>query len=87
MAEDEQATETKKEEEQTQASKNIVTIEEAGPCKKKVIILLPEESIKAATYEQYETLRKVWRISWKNPFSREIYLRSLFSRYIFSKGE
>ncbi len=58
MAEDEQATETKKEEEQTQASKNTVTIEEAGPCKKKVIIEIPEESIKAATDEQYVTLRK-----------------------------
>ena len=57
MAEDEQATETKKEEE-TKTSKNIVTIEEAGPCKKKVIIEIPEESIKAATDEQYETLRK-----------------------------
>lgn len=58
MAEDEQATETKKEEEQTQASKNTVTIEEAGPCRKKVIIEIPEESIKAATDEQYVTLRK-----------------------------
>ena len=58
MAEDEQATETKKEEEQTQASKNTVTMEEAGPCRKKVIIEIPEESIKAATDEQYVTLRK-----------------------------
>ncbi len=58
MAEDEQATETKEEEEQTQASKNTVTIEEAGPCRKKVIIEIPEESIKAATDEQYATLRK-----------------------------
>ena len=59
MAEDEQATETKEEEqEQPQASKNTVTIEDAGPCKKKVIIEIPEESIKTATDEQYETLRK-----------------------------
>lgn len=57
MAEDEQATE-QKEQEQTQASKNIVTIQDAGPCKKKVIIEIPEESIKKATDEQYETLRK-----------------------------
>ena len=57
MAEDEQATETK-EEEQARASQNTVTIEEAGPCRKKVIIEIPEESIKAATDEQYETLRK-----------------------------
>jgi len=61
MAEDQQATETKEEEqeqEQPQASKNTVTIEDAGPCKKKVIIEIPEESIKAATDEQYESLRK-----------------------------
>ena len=57
MAEDEQATETK-EQEKTLTSKNIVTIEDAGPCKKKVIIEIPEESIKAATDKQYETLRK-----------------------------
>jgi trigger factor len=56
MAEDEQATETKVEE--STAVKNAVTIEEAGPCKKKVIIEIPEESIKNATDEQYETLRK-----------------------------
>ena len=58
MAEDEKAKEKKEEQEQSQASKNIVTIEDAGPCKKKVIIEIPEESIKAATDEQYETLRK-----------------------------
>jgi trigger factor len=58
MAEEEQATETKEEQEQPQASKNTVTIEEAGPCKKKVIIEIPEESIKTATDERYETLRK-----------------------------
>lgn len=59
MAEDQQATETKEDQqEQPQASKNTVTIEDAGPCKKKVIIEIPEESIKAATDEQYETLRK-----------------------------
>jgi trigger factor len=58
MAEDEQATETENEEEQTTALKNTVTIEEAGPCKKKVIVEIPEEAIKKATDEQYETLRK-----------------------------
>ena len=63
MAEDQQATDTKEEEqeqgkEQPQASKNTVTIEDAGPCKKKVMIEIPEESIKAATDEQYESLRK-----------------------------
>jgi trigger factor len=58
MAEDEQATETENKEEKTDAIKNTVTIEEAGPCKKKVIIEIPEEAIKNATEEQYETLRK-----------------------------
>ncbi|MBW7990730.1 MAG: trigger factor [Planctomycetes bacterium] len=38
--------------------KNTVTIEEAGPCKKKVSIEIPEEAIKMATDEQYKTLRK-----------------------------
>jgi trigger factor len=56
MAEDEQATETK--EEESPAVKNTVTIEDAGPCKKKVIIEIPEEAIKNATDEQYESLRK-----------------------------
>jgi trigger factor len=58
MAEDEQATETEKTEEQQDQIKNTVTIEEAGPCRKKVIIEIPEEKIKNATEEQYETLRK-----------------------------
>ncbi len=58
MAEDEQATETEKTEEQQDEIKNTVTIEEAGPCRKKVIIKIPEEAIKNATEEQYETLRK-----------------------------
>ncbi|MHC4644964.1 MAG: trigger factor [Planctomycetota bacterium] len=46
------------EEEQTAEVKNTVTIEDAGPCKKKVIIEIPEETLKKATDEQYETLRK-----------------------------
>jgi trigger factor len=46
------------EQEQAVTSKNTVTIEEAGPCKKKVIVEVPEETIKGATDEQYETLRK-----------------------------
>jgi trigger factor len=58
MAEDEQATETEKTEEQQDQIKNTVTIEDAGPCRKKVIIEIPEEAIKNATEEQYETLRK-----------------------------
>lgn len=46
------------EQEQSTALKNTVTIEEAGPCKKKLIVEVPEESIKNAIDEQYETLRK-----------------------------
>jgi trigger factor len=46
------------EDEQSVAVKNTVTIEEAGPCRKKVIIEVPEETIKNATDEQYESLRK-----------------------------
>ncbi len=49
---------TAPEEEQSTALKNTVTIEEAGPCKKKVSIEIPEEAIKNATDEQYNTLRK-----------------------------
>jgi len=48
MAEEQQATELK----------NTVTIEEAGPCKKRVSVEIPEEAIKKAADEQYETLRK-----------------------------
>jgi trigger factor len=46
------------EEQQATALKNTVTLEEAGPCKKKVVVEIPEETIKNATDEQYETLRK-----------------------------
>jgi len=46
------------EEEKAVASKNAVTIEDAGPCRKKVIIEIPEETIKTVTDEQYEQLRK-----------------------------
>jgi len=45
-------------EEEVKKPKNIVTIDEAGPCKKKVSIEIPEEAIKMATDEQYENLRK-----------------------------
>ncbi len=48
MAEEQQATELK----------NTVTIEEAGPCKKRVSVEIPEEAIRKAADEQYETLRK-----------------------------
>ncbi|MCX5638155.1 MAG: trigger factor, partial [Planctomycetota bacterium] len=46
------------EEQQSTALKNTVTIEPAGPCKKKVAIEVPEQIIKSATDEQYNTLRK-----------------------------
>jgi len=49
---------TAPEEEQPTTSKNTVTIEEAGPCKKKVSIEIPEETIKNATDEKYKELRK-----------------------------
>jgi trigger factor len=39
-------------------SKNTVTIEQAGPCRKKIIVEIPKETITKATDEQYETLRK-----------------------------
>jgi trigger factor len=68
MPEEEQAIEPKTEqpetveqettEEQTPEIKYTATIEEAGPCKKKVSIEVLEETIKNSTDEQYETLRK-----------------------------
>ena len=42
--------------EETRTSKNTVTIEDAGPCKKKVVIEIPEESIKQVVDEQYTEL-------------------------------
>lgn len=38
--------------------KNNVTIKDVGPCKKNVIIEIPEESVTAVVDEQYRTLRK-----------------------------
>jgi trigger factor len=40
------------------AVKNTVTIETSGPCRKKVIIEIPRETINKMTDEQYETFRK-----------------------------
>jgi trigger factor len=48
--------EDQEQEEAPRTSRNTVTIEEAGPCKKKVIIEIPEESIKEAIDEQYQEL-------------------------------
>lgn len=39
-------------------SKNTITIEDAGPCKKKVVIEVPEETIKNMGDEQYRELRR-----------------------------
>ncbi len=46
------------EEQQSTALKNTVTIEEVGPCKKKVVVEIPQETIKNITDEQYNSLRK-----------------------------
>jgi trigger factor len=46
------------EEPESAAAKNTVTIEDAGPCRKKVIIEIPEETIRSATDKQYDELRK-----------------------------
>jgi trigger factor len=46
------------EEQEATALKNIVTIREIGPCKKKVVIEIPDETVKKATDEQYDRLRK-----------------------------
>jgi trigger factor len=46
------------EQQEQTAAKNTVTIEQAGPCRRKVIVEIPKETITKATDEQYETLRK-----------------------------
>jgi trigger factor len=59
---DEQQTEEKKTDESKEEEKpeipNIVTIEDAGPCKKKVIIEIPLEKITNATDDQYKELQR-----------------------------
>jgi len=58
MAEKEKKTdETKEKGQEIQESENIVTIEEAGPCKKKVVVEIPAEAIEKMLSEQYEDLR------------------------------
>ena len=51
MAEDKETT-------VTEEIKDIVTIEESGPCKKKVSVEIPAEKIKAALDERFGELRK-----------------------------
>jgi len=46
------------EEQEAATVKNTVTIEDVGPCKKKVTVEIPEEATRNATDEQYESLRK-----------------------------
>ena len=45
-------------EQESTTLKNTVTIEQIGPCKKKVIVEIPEDTIKAVTDEQYDSLKK-----------------------------
>jgi trigger factor len=43
---------------ETATENNIVTIEEAGPCRKKVLIEIPRETVDSVTEEQFKTLGK-----------------------------
>jgi trigger factor len=57
--EEEQSTEAKeKEDNKPDLPDNIVTIEDAGPCKKKVAIEIPRETIDYSTDNRFEELRK-----------------------------
>ncbi|MBP7053630.1 MAG: trigger factor [Phycisphaerae bacterium] len=65
MAEEKQDTTASEQEEGTQEStqesrtaKNIVAVEEIGPCKKKVSVEIPEETIKEMGDAQYRELRR-----------------------------
>ncbi len=68
MAEEKQETTASEQEEGTQeteqsaqekrTAKNIVAVEDVGPCKKKVIVEIPEETIKEMADEQYRELRR-----------------------------
>ncbi len=44
--------------EQETVAKNTVTIEQSGPCKKKIIVEVPRQTIDKVVDGQYETLRK-----------------------------
>jgi trigger factor len=46
------------EEQEKTTQNNTVAISDAGPCKKKVTIEIPEETIKKATDKQYQTLQR-----------------------------
>lgn len=47
---------TEEQKRDARTAKNVVTVEDAGPCKKKVIIEIPEESIKELIDENYKQL-------------------------------
>lgn len=53
-----ETSEETKQAEEPRTSKNTVTIEDAGPCKKKVVVEVPEETIKQMGDEQYRELRR-----------------------------
>jgi trigger factor len=44
--------------EQPRTAKNTVAVEDVGPCKKKVVVEVPEETIKEVVDEQYRELRR-----------------------------
>jgi len=54
----EEKTEAAGEDKESEGPQNEVIIEDAGPCKKKVVIEIPEEAIKQATDEQFSDLAK-----------------------------
>ncbi|MBL7185232.1 MAG: trigger factor [Phycisphaerae bacterium] len=54
----EEKPESPKDEEESKGPQNIVMIEDAGPCKKKVLIEIPEEAIKKATDGQFDKLHR-----------------------------
>ena len=57
-SENDESTAATNDDEQSTTAKNTVTIEDSGPCKKKIAIEIPEETIKKAIDEQYNELRR-----------------------------
>jgi len=45
-------------EQESTSPKNTVTVEDIGPCKKKVVVEVPQDAIKGKTDEQYSDLQK-----------------------------
>ncbi len=48
----------KQNQDKSEEIKNIVKVEDAGPCKKKITVEIPEEKIKSILDDKYEDLRK-----------------------------